>query len=264
MGAGSGSTPMGATSSPRHAGPMTTSTLPPVLPADPSGVTSGVTPPAVAAGAPAATPQVSAAGAAPSSTTGPTRDTLDQAPLLALLVPLVLFAHGIVDWVDHLDELGRGDNLQALGGLAGLIAARREGALTVATGILLILAVAGFAWLTMALGARLRHLPVAAPAGLLAAFGAGATAAVWVGHLSGLLGPALPAALTWGGPALTAAALALVLVALTLEGSLPVGSLALAALAGTILLLPWGLVPLASLVLLIALGPVTRAPEPSP
>ncbi|XGX78853.1 hypothetical protein LQK93_01648 [Terrabacter sp. BE26] len=193
---------------------------------------------------------------------------LDRVPLLALLAPLLLFAHGIVAWVDGLTGLDRPDALQGLqglggvGGLGGLgvvVSARQQGALTVTAGILLVGAAGGFAWLTMALGRKLRHLPVAAPAALLAAFGAGATAAASLGHAFGLLGPNLPAALTWGGPVLTAVALGLVLVALTLEARLPVGSLALAALAAGVLLLPWGLVPLGALLLLIALAPLTRA-----
>jgi hypothetical protein len=52
-----------------------------------------------------------------------------------------------------------------------------------------------------------------------------------------------------------------VLVALTVESHLPVGSLALAAVAAAVLLLPWGLGPLGSLLLLIALAPLTRPAE---
>ncbi|MBW8731102.1 MAG: hypothetical protein JF622_08980 [Terrabacter sp.] len=179
-------------------------------------------------------------------------------PLLALLAPLLLFTHGIVDWVDGLDSL---DGLRGLGGLGGVAAARDEGALSVAAGVLLVLSVAGFAWLTAGLGARLRHLPLAVPTALLAAFGAGATAAVWLGQVTGLVGPSAPAALSSGGAVLTAVALAMVLVALTVEGHLPVGSLALATVSVGIMLLPWGLGPLASLVLLIALAPLTRPVE---
>lgn len=222
---------------------MTTSTLSPVRRADNA---TAVAPTATAA--------------VPTRASGTARGALDRVPLLAVLAPLVLFAHGIVAWVDGLDELSRPGALDDLGGLGGIATAREQGALTVAAGILLVVAVAGFAWLTMTLGSRLRHLPVATPAALLAAFGAGASATVWLGHVSGLLGPGLPGALTRGGAALTTLALAVVLVALTLEGSLPVGSLALAAVAAGLLLLPWDLVPLGSLVLLIALAPLTRPP----
>jgi len=187
-----------------------------------------------------------------------TREATDRVPLLALLAPLLLFTHGIVDWVDGLASL---DGLRGLGGLGGVAAARDQGALSVAAGMLLVLSVASFAWLTVGLGARLRHLPLAVPTALLAAFGAGATAAVWVGQVTGLIGHEAPAALSSGGGVLTAVALAMVLVALTVEGRLPVGSLALAAGSVGIMLLPWGLGPLASLVLLIALAPLTRPVE---
>ncbi|MEW1952291.1 hypothetical protein [Terrabacter sp. NPDC080008] len=222
--------------------------------------TSTVSPPRAATTATAAAARASGTGRAGAT------DVLDRVPLLALLTPLVLFGHGIVAWVDgldQLDQLRRPGTLDDLGPLGGLVNAREQGALTVAAGILLVVAVGGFAWLTMALGRQLRHLPVATPAALLASFGAGATAAVSLGHVSGLLGSALPPALTWGGPVLTAAGLGLVLTALTVEGRLPVGSLALAGLAGVVLAVPWGLLPLGSLLLLIALGPLTRAPEPS-
>lgn len=233
---------------------MTTSTL---FPARPAATTATAAAPAGAAIAPTATVADDVAVPAGAATTTAS-DVLDRAPLLALLAPLVLFAHGIVDWVDGLDQLGKPGALDELGGLGGIVRAREQGALTVAAGILLVAAVGGFAWLTAALGRRLEHLPAAVPSALLAAFGAGATAAVWLGHVSGLLGPDLPAALTWGGPALTAVAFGLVLVAVTVEGRLPLGSLALAALAAGVLLLPWGLVPLGALLLLIALAPLTR------
>jgi hypothetical protein len=176
-------------------------------------------------------------------------------PLLALVAPLLLFTHGIVDWVDGLDSL---DGFPGLGGLSGLAAAREQGALSVTAGVLLVLSVAAFAWLTVSLGARLRHLPLAVPTSVLAAFGAGATGAVWLGHVTGLLGDTAPAALSSGGGVLTGVALAAVLVALTLEARLPVGSLALATVGAALLLLPWGLGPLASLVLVIALAPLTH------
>jgi hypothetical protein len=96
---------------------------------------------------------------------------------------------------------------------------------------------------------------------LLGAFGAGATAAVWVGRSTGWLVDPLPAGLAAGGAVLTALALALALVVHTAEGRMPFGSLALAGVAGALLALPLGLEPLGALVLLIALGPLTRAEE---
>lgn len=227
---------------------MTTSTL---LPARPGGTATADTAHVAYAVSPTT----------PTSAASPTRtvtDVVDRVPLLALLAPLLLFTHGIVSWVDGLDSL---DDTGILGGLGGLAAAREQGALTVAAGILLVLSVAGFAWLTTTLGARLQHLPLALPTALLAAFGAGATGTVWLGHLTGLLGDTVPAALSSGGAVLTGLALAAVLVALAVEGRLPVGSLALAAVATAVLLLPWGLEPLGALLLLIAFGPLTRSPD---
>ncbi len=210
---------------------MTTSTLPapatrptaPALPALPAGtVATGV-------------PDETGVG-----TRGP-----DRVAVLALTAPLLLFAHGIADWVD------------GLGGPNGADLADTRGPLTVATGALLVLATAAFAWLTTALGSRAEHLPVAMPTAVLAAFGAGATGAVWVGWLSGFLPDTMPPALAVGGQVLTALALALVLATTWLEGRMPAGSLALAGAASVLLALPWGLEPLGALVLLIALAPLT-------
>ncbi|WP_147067201.1 hypothetical protein [Terrabacter aerolatus] len=224
---------------------MTTSTL---IPARPGGTATADTAYEAYAVSPTSATEVAS----------PTRAVVDRVPLLALLAPLVLFTHGIVSWVDGLDSL---DDTGVLGGLGGLEAAREEGALSVAAGILLVASVSGFAWLTVALGARLRYLPLALPTAVLAAFGAGATGAVWVGHVTGLLGDTVPAALSSGGAVLTGVALAVVLVALAVEGRLPVGSVVVAAVAAGVLLLPWGLEPLGAVLLLIASGPLTRQPE---
>lgn len=241
---------MGTMTTARHAGRMTTSTL---IPARPGGTPTADTAYDVTAyEAYAVSPSIA------TTPTAPPRTLVDRGPLLALLAPLLLFTHGIVSWVDGLDRL---DATGILGGLGGLEAAREQGALSVAAGILLVASVAGFAWLTTSLGARLRHLAIVLPTALLAAFGAGATGAVWVGHVTGLLGDTVPAALSSGGAVLTGVALGVVLVALTVEGRLPVGSLALAAVATAVLLLPWALEPLGALVLLIALGPLTRSPD---
>ncbi len=256
---------MGTVAAHRHAGGMTTSTL---TPARPTGSPTAADAHADTVASPRSMRAVAATSASLASTPSPTRapsrsglrTAADRIPLLALAAPLLLFSHGIVDWVDGLEGL---DTLDGVGGLGGLAAAHDQGALSVAAGVLLVLSVGGFAWLTGTLGGRLRHFPLAVPAALLAAFGAGATGAVWIGHSTGLLGDTLPAALSSGGAVLTGVALAVVLIALTVEGRLPVGSLALAAAAVAVLLLPWGLTPLASLLLLIALAPLTREFDPS-
>ncbi len=99
------------------------------------------------------------------------------------------------------------------------------------------------------------------PVTMLGAFGAGATAAVWLGRGAGWLVDPLPTALSTGGAVLVALALGITLVAQTIEGRMPSGSLALSGLAGAVLALPLGLEPLGALVLLISLAPLTRAPE---
>lgn len=202
--------------------------------------------------------------------TGPTGTTVeaasrpDRVALLALVAPLLLFAHGIADWVDGLGGLGGVDGLSGPDGLDGLGPAGTHDPLAVATGALLVLTSAGLAWLTTSLGARAEHLPVAVPTALLAAFGAGATGAVWVGGLTGFLPATVPTALAAGGQVLTALALALVLATTWLEGRMPAGSLALAGVAAALLALPWGLEPLGALVLLIAFAPLTRPVGNSP
>jgi hypothetical protein len=231
---------MGTVTHHGHAGGMTTSTL--------TSTVTSIVPPARPADSAAST--VSAASAASASvTTRPATVTRvgDRVALLALVAPLLLFAHGIAEWVD-----GLGDGLDGSSG---------RGPLALAAATLLVLATAAFAWLTTSLGARPEHLPVAVPTALLAAFGAGATGAVWLGGLTGFLPDAVPFALASGGQVLTGIALALVLATTWLEGRMPAGSLVLAGGAAALLALPLGLEPLGALVLLIALAPLTRRAE---
>jgi hypothetical protein len=197
-------------------------------------------------------PQVRNTAVAPSRSATP-RAAVDRVALLALAAPFLLFAHGILEWVDGLSRSGLDDAPSAGGG-----------PLSLAAGALLVASVAAFAWLTTSLGTRAEHLPVAVPTALLAAFGAGATGAVWLGQVTGLLDDTIPSALAVGGGVLTGLALALVLAALAVEARMPVGSLALAGAAAVVLAMPWGLGPLGALVLLIALAPLTRVTEPEP
>src|SRR6478672_7914491 len=102
--------------------------------------------------------------------TGPRR--ADATAALALVAPLLLFAHGILDWVDGL-------------GLPADPADRATTGTTslgIAAGAVLVAAIGLFCWLTTSLAARLRHVPLAIPAGVLAAFGAGAAGTVWLGR----------------------------------------------------------------------------------
>jgi hypothetical protein len=209
---------MGTVAAGREAGTMTTSTLP-----------TRATAPRVDSTAATATP------------------ALDRVPLLALAAPLLLFAHGILTWVDGLDT----PEGTPTGG----------GVLAVVAGGILLLSVAGFASLASTLVSRVAKSELVVPVTLLGAFGAGATGAVWIGRSIGWLADPLPPALAVGGAVLAGVALAVALAFHAAEGRMPSGSLALAGAAGALLALPLGLEPLGALVLLIALGPLTRGVE---
>jgi hypothetical protein len=184
----------------------------------------------------------------PTRVAAPRADVVTDRPRqLALVAPLLLFTHGILTWVD---ELGAVDRTPGRGSVLSIVA-----------GGILALAVAGFASLASTLASRSARSELAVPVTLLGAFGAGATAAVWVGRSTGWLVDPLPAGLAVGGAVLTALALALALVVHTAEGRMAAGSVVLAGVAGALLALPLGLEPLGALVLLIALAPLTRAEE---
>ncbi len=172
------------------------------------------------------------------------RGPADRSRMLALAAPLMLFAHGILSWVDG---IGAGDPTRTGGSVLAVVA-----------GGTLVLAVAGFAALASALASRSQRPQLATPVTMLGAFGAGAAAAVWLGSAAGWLIDPLPTALTSGGAVLTGLALAFTLLGPTAEGRMPASSLALAGVAGAVLALPLGLEPLGALLLLIALTPVTR------
>jgi hypothetical protein len=175
------------------------------------------------------------------------RAAADRVPQLALVAPLLLFTHGILQWVD---AIGPGDPARGDGGVLAVVA-----------GGILVLAVGGFASLASTLAGRSARSEVTVPVTLLGAFGAGAAAAVWVGRSAGWLVDPLPAGLAVGGAVMTAVALSLALVVDAAEGRMPSGYVALAGVAGALLALPVGLEPLGALVLLIALGPLTRGSE---
>ncbi len=163
-----GSSPMGAGVGTSDAGAMTTSTLPARNAAPHVDVAPGPAQGVVARGA---------SGVAP-----------DRARLLALVAPLLLFTHGILTWVD---------------GLGAVDPAQRTGSvLAVVAGGILVLAVGGFAALASALASRTQRAELAVPVTMLGAFGAGATAAVWLGRGAGWLVDPLPAALSTGGAVL--------------------------------------------------------------
>ena len=151
---------MGAGVGTSDAGAMTTSTLPARNAAPHVDVAPGPAQGVVARG-------VVARGVAP-----------DRARLLALVAPLLLFTHGILTWVDG---LGAVDPAQRTGSVLGVV-----------TGGILVLAVGGFASLASALALRTQRAGLAVPVTMLAAFGAGATAAVWLGRGAGWLADPLP------------------------------------------------------------------------
>lgn len=225
---------MGTGAPGRHAGDMTTSTIP----------RSTLPTRAAAAGAdsPVVAPRRAVAGAG--------AVTADRLPQLALVAPLLLFVHGILVWVDGIgaaDLAAPADPAETRGSVLAIVA-----------GGILVLAVAGFASLASTLAARSGRSELAVPVTLLGAFGAVAAAAVWVLRSTGWLVDPLPSGLTTGGSVVTALALGLALVVHTAEGRMPSGSLALAGGAGALLALPLGLEPLGALVLLIALAPLTH------
>src|SRR4051794_7429865 len=176
----------------------------------------------------------------------------DPTRLLALAAPLLLFLHGILIW---LDGLGAGDAVQGtdtaatFGSGPGDASMPSSSVLAVLAGAVLVLCVACFAGLGTALAGRSQRTELAVPVALLGAFGAGATAAVWVGRSTAWLVDPLPAGLAVGGAVLTGLALALSLVTLAAEGRMPFGSLALSGGAAALLVLPYGLEPLGALLL---------------
>lgn len=174
----------------------------------------------------------------------------DRVPHLALVAPLLLFAHGILVWVDGIGIPDPADT--------------RRSVVAVVEGGIHVLALAGFASLAAGLVAREAPSRLASPVTLLGAFGVGAAAAVWTLRSMGWLVDPLPSLLAAGGAVVTALALGLALVVHTARGRMPSGSLALAGAAGALLALPLGLEPLAALVLLIALAPLTRPVQAGP
>lgn len=177
---------------------------------------------------------------------------------LALAMPLLLFTQGIVAWVDELD------------GRSG------DGALGATSAVLLLATVASAFWLAALLAAVLPR-GLGTSSGVVAAgVGAAATAVVILGDprspldgvFDGVFGSVVgtvlrhaPAAVTTGGPVLVGAGLAVLLVILARTGRMPLGSLALAAIAALVVASPFALVPLGAVLLLIAFGPLLRGPE---
>ncbi|HET8594291.1 MAG TPA: hypothetical protein VFM07_03520 [Intrasporangium sp.] len=162
---------------------------------------------------------------------------------LVLTAPMLLFAHGILVWVDDLGQHGRSGVMWFLAQAA------------------LIAAVFSF----VGLAAGLRHVTVAGPGRVLANAGLGAAIAgtgltTWVALVRGIGGAVAtdgaPGWLLAGGPVLLGAALLLLLALASPVLSLPPRSMSLAASGVVLLALPWDLIPLAAIVILLALEPL--------
>jgi hypothetical protein len=162
---------------------------------------------------------------------------------LVLTAPMLLFAHGILVWVDDLGQHGR----------SGVIWFLAQAALIAAV----------FSFVGLAGG--LRHVTVAGPGRALANAGLGAAIAgtgltTWVALVRGIGGAvATDSAPDWllaGGPVLLAASLLLLLALAVPVLSLPPRSMTLAAIGVVLLAVPWDLIPLAAIVILLALEPL--------
>jgi hypothetical protein len=158
---------------------------------------------------------------------------------------MLLFAHGILVWVDDLGQHGRSGVMWFLAQAA------------------LIASVFSF----VGLAAGLRHVAVAAPgrhralaSPAFAAAIAGTGLTTWVALVRGIGGAvATDGAPDWllaGGPVLLGLSL-LVLLALAVPVlPLPPRSMTLGATGVVLLALPWDLIPLAAIVILLALEPL--------
>ena len=189
----------------------------------------------------------------PPLTTATTSAALpDAARELVLTAPMLLFAHGILVWLDDLGQHGR----------SGVIWFLAQAAL--------IASVFSF----VGLAAGLRHVTVtAAPrrrgvaAGALLAAIAGTGLTTWVALVRGVGGAVAAAgAPQWllaGGPVLLGAGVVLLIGLAVPTLGLPRRSLALAATGAVLLATPLDLIPLAAIVALLALEPLLGSgPDP--
>lgn len=166
--------------------------------------------------------------------------SLDRVGALALYAPLLLWAHGILAWVDGLDNH------------------RGSGVPWAASGLALVAAVTALTFLAAELGERTGRGPLAFASVVATAFGAGAVGATTLGRLLGVLTDELPAVLSVGGPVLVGLGLAVMLARLVTLGRMPLGSALLAGLGAALVAAPLELLPLGALLLVVALAPLTR------
>ena len=166
--------------------------------------------------------------------------TRDRGRSLVLFGPLLLFVHGILDWLAERAGPGSGHWVAALDGLALAVAA------------------VALALLAAELRQETGRGPVGFAAVVASGVGAGAVAVTAVGRLLGLLDADLPTVLTTGGPVLVAAGLGTLVSRLVLTGRLPVPAALVTALGAGLLALPWDLLPLGALTVLAGLGRLLR------
>ncbi|MGN6753872.1 MAG: hypothetical protein ACTHJJ_15125 [Intrasporangium sp.] len=172
----------------------------------------------------------------------------DAARELVLTAPMLLFAHGILVWLDDLGQHGR----------SGVIWFLAQAALIASVFSFVGLA-AGLRHVTVTTAARRHRLATLALVGAIA--GTGLT--TWVALVRGIGGAVATAgAPQWllaGGPILLAASF-LALLALAAQSlALPRRSMTLGVLGVVLLGVPWDLIPLAALVILLALEPLLRS-----
>ena len=180
----------------------------------------------------------------PTATTSATLP--DAARELVLTAPMLLFAHGILVWLDDLGQHGR----------SGVIWFLAQAAL-IASAFSFVGLAAGLRHVTATTAPRGRR-GAAAGALLAAIVGTGLT--TWVALVRGVGGGAATAgAPQWllaGGPVLLGTALVALIALAVPTLRLPRRSLALAATGAALLATPFDLIPLAGLVILLALEPL--------
>lgn len=180
------------------------------------------------------------------ATTPPPAPLPAAARELVLTAPMLLFAHGILVWIDDLGQHGRSGVIWFLA-QAALIAS-------------------AFSFVGLAAGLRhqiastaSRQTAMAARAALVAGIaGTGLTA--WVALVRGIGGAtATTGAPLWllaAGPALLAGAVLALLALARRVLALPARAIALGATGAVLLALPLDLIPLAGIVILLALEPL--------
>lgn len=169
---------------------------------------------------------------------------------LLLIAPMLLFAHGILLWVD---DLGRHGHTGVLWFLAQ--------AALIASAFSFVGLAAGLHHVVGHAGRHTRPLSTAAlsTAALVAAIaGTGLTA--WVALVRGVGGATAtvgaPGWLLVAGPVLIGAALLALLALARAALRVPVRTLVLAAAGAALLASPWDLIPLAAIVVLLGLEPL--------